>query len=304
MIIKLLVFPQQLGGVSMGLFFRCTSNEMFTRVSLKTNPHAIFYSLYYSADRKTWREVGLSHTGHFAILATSQNLAIYLKNYFDIYCKESAEQMWLDDSAGRLGRTVELQTGTRSPAEVFECLPRHFLLCPHEWFLFIWHMRVESEVRGQSSIYFIPCSLQQDTIERAGMHAVFHRLIRQTSQHLRMKKHRGTFTITAPRLKLIMVKNSSLRSPVPTETQCHAQGHLNFQTAGARDQTFTSFTSLTQPLIPLSFRCPWSPQPMLKRSFFPNLVPCAVDSSWVGRSHESRQEPFFGPQFILKGLSE
>lgn len=286
----------------MGLFFRCTSNKMFTRVSLKTNPHAIFYSLYYSADRGLWKheERSVYHT-----LATSQNLAIYLKNYFDIYCKESAEQMWLD--AGRLGRTVELQTGTRSPAQVFECLHRHFLLCPSFPSLngfCLWHMRVESEVRGQSSIHFIPCSLQQDTTERAGMHAVFHRLIRQTSQHLGMKKHRGTFTITAPRLKLIMVKTSSLRSPVPTETQCHAQGHLNFQTAGARDQSFTSFTSLTQPLIPLSFRCPWSPQPMLKRSFFPNLVPCAVDSSWIGRSHESRQEPFFGPQFILKGLSE
>lgn len=164
------------------------------------------------------------------------------------------------------------------------------------------HVTHACGIRGQSSIHFIPCSLHQDNIERAGMHAVFRRLIRQTSQHLGMKKHGGTFTITDPRLKLITVKPSSQRSPV--QSQCHAQGLLNFQAAGARDQTFTSFTSLTQPLIPLSFRRPRIPQPMLKRNFFPNLEPCAVDSSWVERSHESRQEPVFGPQFILKGRSE
>lgn len=116
--------------------------------------------------------------------------------------------------------------------------------------MFFVHVTHARGIRGQSSIHFIPCSLQQDNTERAGRHAVFHRLIKQTSQHLGMKKHRGAFTITAPRLKLITVKPSSLRSPV--QCQCHAQGHLNFQAAGARDQTFTSFTSLRQPLTPPS----------------------------------------------------
>lgn len=97
--------------------------------------------------------------------------------------------MWLDDSAGRLGRAVELQTGTRSPAEVFECLHHLFLLCPQRksWMVFV-HVTHARETRGQSSIRFIPCSLQQNNIERAGMHAVLHCLIRQTSQHLKMKK--------------------------------------------------------------------------------------------------------------------
>lgn len=51
----------------------------------------MFYSLYYSTDRRLWKHTVANKIvkGRMVCLspATLENLAIYLKNYFDIYYK-------------------------------------------------------------------------------------------------------------------------------------------------------------------------------------------------------------------------
>lgn len=124
-------------------------------VTLQPNFYAMLYFLY--EDRRLWK--------HFLA-----DTVVKGRSVFPHTCRLANLETYFTTliNPDRLGRGIGLQTGIRSHADVFECLHHTFLLCPHEWFSFMWHIRVEAKVKVQY-ISFSAVFNKTTLTERAGV---------------------------------------------------------------------------------------------------------------------------------------